>query len=90
MSASLSNKPVGTTYQQLLHVSDGLTSSLKNVYGGDGISSHLFLSTSGIKFTGLTTVQGDFVLKNKSSDFLSSTPSVGQVAFINNELYIGK
>ena len=90
MSTSLINQPVGTTYNQLLHVSNGLTGSLKPVYSGDGISSHMFLSNLGTQFTGLTTIGGSLALTEQSVSMLSTTPSKGQVAFINNNLYIGQ
>lgn len=89
MSASLINQPVGTTYNQLLHVSNGLTGSLKAVYSGDGVSTHMFLSDAGTKFTGLTQFQGSFVLTNKNSSALNTAPTQGEFAFIDNNLYVG-
>ena len=90
MSASLTNRPVGTTYNQLLHVSNGLTGSLKAVYSGDGISTHMFLSDTGTKFTVLTTMQGSFVLTNQNPLALNTETAQGELAFINNNLYIGQ
>ena len=93
--ANLSTTKVLDTFPDLLHVyngtaGQGLTSSYKNMFDGDGTSSHVFLSTAGTKFTGLTTVQGSFVLTNQNPLALNTAPAHGELAFINNNLYIGK
>jgi len=93
---SLTNTKVSETYADLLHVYDnvnaggGITNSLKRIYDGDGTMSHVFLSNAGTKFTGLTTMQGSFVLTNQSPQAINTAPAQGELAFINNNLYIGK
>ena len=93
--ATLYNKSVKDTYPDLLTVlgsvqGEGITNTYKPIYDGDGTSSHMFLSNLGTQFTGLTTIGGSLALTEQSTSMLSTTPSKGQVAFINNNLYIGQ
>lgn len=93
--ASLTNTSIKDTFPDLLSlyggtVGEGITGSYKRLYDGDGTNSHVFLSTAGTKFTGLTTVQGSFVLTNQNPLALNTAPAHGELAFINNNLYIGK
>tara|TARA_R110002050_G_scaffold232172_1_gene367947 strand:- start:183 stop:470 length:288 start_codon:yes stop_codon:yes gene_type:complete len=93
--ANLSSTRVVDTFPDLLHVysgslGEGITSSEKRVFDGNGTMSQFFLSASGTKFTGLTTMQGSFVLTNQNPLALNTAPAQGELAFINNNLYIGQ
>jgi len=93
--ATLYNKSVKDTYPDLLTVlgsvqGEGITNAYKPIYDGDGTSSHMLLSNLGTKFTGLTTIGGSLALTEQSASALSSTPIKGELAFINNNLYIGR
>jgi hypothetical protein len=93
--ANLSSTKVSDTFPDLLHLyngtaGQGLTSDLKLVYDGDGTSSSFSLGSGKAQFTGLLYLNGSTILQNKSSGALASAPQLGEIAFINNELYIGK
>ena len=93
--ATLTGQNITNTYKDLLTVSGatrnlGLGSDLKRVFDGSGNASHMFLSNLGTQFTGLTTIGGSLALTEQSISMLLTTPLKGQVAFINNNLYIGQ
>tara|TARA_R110000803_G_scaffold50764_4_gene105204 strand:- start:2902 stop:3189 length:288 start_codon:yes stop_codon:yes gene_type:complete len=92
--ASLANTSIKDTYSDLISIyggtpGEGLTTSYKRLFDGDGTMSNLFLSSLGTKLTGLTTVQGSFVLTNQNPLAFNTAPDQGELAFINNNLYIG-
>ena len=83
--SSLYNKKVRETFPDLLtvlgsSVGEGLTTSAKRIFDGDGTGSALLLST--------TTLQVDGTLNLKEQSSEPSNPSVGDLAFINDDLYI--
>lgn len=85
--ATLYNKKVRETFPDLLtvlgnSVGEGLTASTKRIYDGDGTGSALLLSTDTLQ------VDGRLNLQEQSS--APSNPTVGDLAFINDELYIAK
>jgi hypothetical protein len=85
--ASLTDKKIQSTYADLLTVhsssfGEGITSTVKRIFDGDGTSSPLLLSTN------MLQVDGILNLKEYSSE--PSNPTVGDLAFINDELYIAK
>ena len=82
MATSLTDQPVATTYGQLLHMNAGIGSSAKRIFDGDGTGSPLWMSTNTLQ------VDGVLNLKEKSSE--PSSPTKGDLAFINGSLYIAK
>lgn len=85
--STLYNKKVRETFPDLLtvlgsSVGEGLTTSAKRIFDGDGTGSALLLST--------TTLQVDGTLNLKEQSSAPSNPTVGDLAFINDELYIAK
>ena len=83
--STLYNKKVRETFPDLLtvlgsSVGEGLTTSAKRIFDGDGTGSALLLST--------TTLQVDGTLNLKEQSSAPSSPTVGDLAFINDELYI--
>tara|TARA_R100000234_G_scaffold30069_5_gene17602 strand:- start:5810 stop:6070 length:261 start_codon:yes stop_codon:yes gene_type:complete len=84
---SLQTKKINQTYPDLLTVlssttGEGLTSSSKRIFDGKGTGSPLWMSTN------MLQVDGILNLKEYSSE--PSSPTVGDLAFINDELYIAK
>jgi len=84
---SLSSKAIKDTYSDLLTVlgstsGEGLTSSAKRIFDGDGTGSPLWMSTN--------MLQVDGILNLKEYSSAPSSPTVGDLAFINDELYIAK
>ena len=84
---SLSSKAIKDTYPDLLTVlggtsGEGLTSSAKRIFDGDGTGSPLWMSTN--------MLQVDGILNLKEYSSAPSSPTVGDLAFINDELYIAK
>jgi len=88
MSNTLTDKTVASTYTQLLHMNGGIESSKKRIYDGDGTGSPLWIGTTSLEMTGTAMVSGILNLQEKSS--APSSPTVGDLAFINDELYIAK
>ena len=91
--ASLTGQLIGGTYKDLLTVSggtsnEGLETSVKQIFDGDGIGSPLWLGTNSLEITGTITVSGTLNLKEKNAS--PSSPTNGDLAFINGELYIAK
>tara|TARA_R100001463_G_scaffold45491_1_gene93788 strand:- start:525 stop:791 length:267 start_codon:yes stop_codon:yes gene_type:complete len=85
--ATLNNKKVKETFGDLLTVlgstnGEGLTSSVKRIFDGDGTGSPLWMSTN------MLQVDGILNLKEYSSE--PSNPTAGDLAFINDDLYIAK
>ena len=91
--ATLTGQSITSTYQDLLHISsatrnEGLTSTAKQIFDGEGIGSPLYIGTNTLEMTGTTTISGAFILTEKSSE--PSSPTEGSLAFINDDLYIAK
>jgi len=82
MSDTLTNQTVQSTYAQLLHMNAGIGSSVKRIFDGDGTGSPLWMSTN--------MLQVDGILNLKEYSSAPSNPTVGDLAFINDELYIAK
>jgi hypothetical protein len=84
---SLTSKTIKDTYPDLLTVlgstnGEGITSSTKRIFDGDGTGSPLWMSTNTLQ------VDGTLNLKEKSSE--PSSPTKGDLAFINGSLYVAK
>ena len=88
MSVSLVNQSVGSTYNQLLHVDSGISSTRKRLYDGSGTQTALLLGTNSIEIADTLLISGTINLKEKSST--PSSPNVGDMAFISGDLYIAK
>lgn len=91
--ASLTGQNITGTYKDLLTVAgtisnQGLETSRKQIFDGDGIGSPLWLGTNSLEITGTITVSGTLNLKEKNTS--PSNPTNGDLAFINGELYIAK
>jgi len=91
--ATLYNQKVKNTFPDLLTVlgstaGEGLTSSTKQIFDGDGTGSPLWMGTNSLKMTDTVTIYGTLNLKEKSSE--PSNPNGGDLAFINGELHIAK
>lgn len=89
--STLNNKKIQDTYPDLLTVlgstnGEGLTSSVKRIFDGDGTGSPLWIGTTSLEMTGTAIVSGILNLQEKSS--APSSPTAGDLAFINDELYI--
>jgi len=90
---TLYNQKVKNTFPDLLTVlgstaGEGLTSSAKQIFDGDGTGSPLWIGTNTLEMTGSITIYGTLNLKEKSSQ--PSNPTDGDLAFISGELYIAK
>jgi len=84
---SLTSKAIKDTYPDLLTVlgstnGEGITSTTKRIFDGDGTGSPLWMSTNTLQ------VDGTLNLKEKSSE--PSSPTKGDLAFINGSLYVAK
>lgn len=91
--ATLFNQKVKNTFPDLLTVlgstaGEGLTTSNKQIFDGDGTGSPLWMGTNGLEVTGVATISGTLNLQEKSST--PSNPTDGDLAFISGELYIAK
>lgn len=69
MPTSLTSSQIKDTYDQLLHVDDGPTSSEKAVYGGAGVATALKLGTTSLSVSnvrlsssGITPITGTFTM----------------------------
>tara|TARA_R100000152_G_C6739539_1_gene163410 strand:+ start:341 stop:592 length:252 start_codon:yes stop_codon:yes gene_type:complete len=82
MSNTLTNQTVQSTYNQLLHMNAGIGESVKRIFDGDGTGSPLWMSTN--------MLQVDGILNLKEYSSAPDNPTVGDLAFINDELYIAK
>jgi len=85
--STLTSKTISNTYRDLLTVSgstanEGITSSVKRIFDGEGTGSPLWMSTN--------MLQVDGILNLKEYSSAPSSPTVGDLAFINDELYIAK
>ena len=85
--ADLSNTRIRDTFKDLLTVyggtgNEGITSSTKRIFDGDGTGSPLWMSTNTLQVDGILN------LKEKSSE--PSSPTKGDLAFINGSLYVAK
>ena len=85
--STLNNKKIQDTYPDLLTVlgstnGEGLTGSVKRIFDGDGTGSPLWMSTN--------MLQVDGILNLKEYSSAPSNPTAGDLAFINDELYIAK
>ena len=91
--ASLTGQNITDTYKDLLTISgsvknQGLETSIKQVFDGDGIGSPLWMGTNSLQITGGLTITGTLNIANQSSE--PTNPSVGDLAVINGELYFSK
>lgn len=82
---SLTAQAIKDTYPDLLTVlgstnGEGITSTAKRIFDGDGTGSPLWMSTNTLQVDGILN------LKEKSSE--PSSPTAGDLAFINGGLYI--
>lgn len=83
--AGLQGKQITDTYHDLLTVlgsteGEGLETSAKQIFDGAGIGSPLWMSTNTLQIDGILN------LKPKSSE--PSSPTAGDIAFINGALYV--
>jgi len=88
--ASLTGSAINETYKDLLTVSgstknEGIESSLKQIFDGDGIGSPLWIGTNSLQITDTMTITGTLNLQNKSSE--PASPTIGDIAIINGELH---
>ena len=91
--ASLTGQNITDTYKDILTVSgttrnEGLETTVKQVFDGDGIGSPLWMGTNSLQITGGMSITGTFNLSNKTQ--APSRPAVGDIAVINGELYFSK
>lgn len=91
--STLYKKRVRDTYPDLLTVlgntsGEGLTSSTKQIFDGDGTGSPLWMGTNILKMTDSVVIHGTLNLKEKNAS--PSNPTNGDLAFIDGELYIAK
>jgi len=91
--ASLTTKSISGTYKDILTISgstanEGITNSNKRLFDGNGTGSPLWIGANTLEMTGTTTVSGTLILTEKSS--APSSPTLGSLAFINDDLYIAK
>ena len=87
--ASLTGQLIGGSYKDLLTVAgstanEGLESSVKQIFDGDGIGSPLWIGTNSLQITGTMTITGTLNLQNKTSE--PASPTIGDIAIINAEL----
>lgn len=101
--ATLLNKRVSDTYKDLLTVSgtssnEGLESTAKRVFDGEGTGSPLYLGTSTLDVVGTSTFTGNVTITGTLSpsklivtteSSLPSSTSVGELFMHNGDLYVG-
>tara|TARA_Y100001973_G_C5185044_1_gene327270 strand:- start:87 stop:368 length:282 start_codon:yes stop_codon:yes gene_type:complete len=90
---SLTSKTIANTYKDILTISsgtdnEGITTANKRLFDGNGTGSPLWIGTNTLEMTGVTTISGTLILTEKSSE--PSSPTLGSLAFINDDLYIAK
>ena len=88
--ASLTGQLIGGTYKDLLTVAsatanEGLETSVKQIFDGDGIGSPLWIGTNSLQVTDIMTITGTLNLQDKSSE--PANPTIGDIAIINGKLY---
>ena len=91
--SGLFQKRVKDTYPDLLTVlgstvGEGVTSTRKRLYDGSGTGTPLLLGTTSIEVSDKLLITGTFNLKEKSST--PGSPTEGDLAYINGDLYIAK
>ena len=91
--AGLFQKRVKDTYPDLLTVlgttsGEGITSTRKRLYDGSGTGTPLYLGTTSIEVNSTLLVSGTLQLQEKSS--APGSPTEGDLAYINGDLYIAK
>ena len=91
--ANIGNKTIASTYPDLLHLyggtaGEGITNGRKRIFDGDGTGSPLWMGSNSLEMTGTSVVSGTLNLQEKSSQ--PSNPTVGDLAYIDGDLYIAK
>lgn len=89
--AGLSGRLVSGSYKDLLTVSgetanEGLESSVKRIFDGEGIGSPLWIGTNSLQMSGDVIITGTLNLENKTET--PANPSLGDIAMINGQLYV--
>jgi hypothetical protein len=83
MPTNLTNNTITSTYNQLLHVSDGPTSTLKTVYSGTGTATALQVSTLAVAVDNLQ-LDGNTISSVDTNGNIYLTPNgTGQVVLSN-------
>jgi len=83
MPTNLTNNTITSTYNQLLHVSDGPTSTLKTVYSGTGTATALQVSTLAVAVDNLQ-LDGNTISSTDTNGNIFLTPNgTGQVVLSN-------
>ena len=83
MPTNLTNNTITSTYNQLLHVSDGPTSSLKTVYSGTGTATALQVSTLAVAVDNLQFDANTISSTNTNGDIYLTPNGTGQVTISN-------
>lgn len=83
MPTNLTNNTITSTYNQLLHVSDGPTSSLKTVYSGTGTATALKVSTLAVAVDNLQFDANTISSTNTNGDIYLTPNGTGQVTISN-------
>lgn len=83
MPTNLTNNTITSTYNQLLHVSDGPTSSLKTVYSGTGTATALKVSTLAVAVDNLQFDANTISSTDTNGDIYLTPNGTGQVTISN-------
>jgi hypothetical protein len=81
MPTNLTNQPVNATFDQLLHVDDGPTGTLKLIYGGAGVATACYISTGGFR-VGSLVFSTDTISTATSGVDINITPPAGRSVII--------
>ena len=89
--SALTGRLINGSFKDLLTVSgmtanEGLESSVKQIFDGEGIGSPLWMGTNSLEISGTTTITGTLNLQKKTST--PSNPNLGDLAMINGDLYV--
>jgi len=88
-NTSLTGDAIKTSYVQLLHVSDtgGMTSTITQIYDGDGTASSLYLGTVSAKVILGTSATNDFTVNDGTTDMflIQGDSGAGAIAFNLND-----
>jgi len=100
---ALTNYKINETYKDILTVlgstaNEGLESTAKRVFDGEGTGSPLYLGTNSLSIVGVTTITGnttingdltvDDKIKLQPSSSLPNSPATGDITLYNGALYI--
>jgi len=82
MANSLTNQTINSTYQQVLHVGAGVTSTLNSVYSGGGLQTPLKVSTSSVGLGDISVATDTVTTETADANLKLSANGAGEVQLL--------